>query len=85
MSVVATVQHTSSSTALPPSTPQQEPHNTTDILVTTMSLVSLFNDSFFSDFDRMFDDAFARRTGGGPQVSQTPGHSNSAPRVLRPR
>ena len=51
-----------------------------------MSLISLLNDPFFSDFDRMFDEAFARRTGSyQPQsvVSQSAG--NAAPRVLRPK
>ena len=45
-----------------------------------MSLISLFNDPFFSDFDRMFDEAFARRTGSQPQSA-----GNAAPRVLRPK
>ncbi|RPD58624.1 HSP20-like chaperone [Lentinus tigrinus ALCF2SS1-7] len=49
-----------------------------------MSLVNFFNnDPFFSEFDRMFDDAFDRRTrgGSGSQVQR----ANNAPRVLRPR
>ncbi|KAI0753783.1 HSP20-like chaperone [Fomes fomentarius] len=49
-----------------------------------MSLINLFNDNFFSDFDRMFDDAFDRRTRGGPGEVQRRSDSN-APRVLRPR
>ncbi|TBU25115.1 HSP20-like chaperone [Dichomitus squalens] len=50
-----------------------------------MSLVNFFNnDPFFSEFDRLFDEAFARRTGGGnTQVQRQSG--NDAPRVLRPR
>ncbi|KAH9855583.1 HSP20-like chaperone [Lenzites betulinus] len=58
-----------------------------------MSLVNLFNDQFFSEpfseFDRLFDEAFARRTGGatpnGNNQLQSQQHPNSAPRVLRPR
>ncbi|KAI0674080.1 small heat shock protein [Trametes maxima] len=56
-----------------------------------MSLVNFFNDPFFSDtfsdFDRLFDEAFARRTGGGAGTNtqlQTQ-NANAAPRVLRPR
>lgn len=46
-----------------------------------MSLVNFFtNDTFFPDFDRLFDDAFARRTSGPGQVQP-----HGAPRVLRPR
>ena len=49
-----------------------------------MSLVNFFNnDPFFSEFDRLFDEAFARRTGGNSVQRQENG--NSAPRVLRPR
>ena len=48
-----------------------------------MSLVNLFNDSFFSEFDRMFDEAFDRHTKGGSQVQRQ--STNNAPRVLRPR
>ncbi|TBU23119.1 small heat shock protein [Dichomitus squalens] len=49
-----------------------------------MSLVNFFNnDPFFSEFDRLFDEAFARRTGGNAVQRQDNG--NSAPRVLRPR
>ena len=52
----------------------------------TMSLVSsLFNDSFFSDFDRMFDEAFALRTGSQPQSVVPQSTGNAAPRVLRPK
>ena len=47
----------------------------------TMSLINLFNDSFFSEFDRMFDEAFDRH--GGSQVQRQ--STNNAPRVLRPR
>ncbi|KAI0827189.1 HSP20-like chaperone [Trametes gibbosa] len=58
-----------------------------------MSLVNFFNDQLFSDpfseFDRLFDEAFARRTGGaapgGNNQLQSQQHANTAPRVLRPR
>ncbi|KAI0646081.1 HSP20-like chaperone [Trametes meyenii] len=57
-----------------------------------MSLVNFFNDPFFSDtfsdFDRLFDEAFARRTGGGGAGTNTQlqtQNANTAPRVLRPR
>ncbi|KAI0776566.1 HSP20-like chaperone [Trametes elegans] len=53
-----------------------------------MSLINVFSDPFFSEFDHLFDEAFARRTGGGNnnqlQSSQR-GNVNNAPRVLRPR
>uniref|UniRef100_A0A5K1K241 SHSP domain-containing protein n=1 Tax=Ganoderma boninense TaxID=34458 RepID=A0A5K1K241_9APHY len=46
-----------------------------------MSLVNFFtNDGLFSDFDRLFDDAFARRAQSGPVQPQ-----GTAPCVLRPR
>ena len=48
-----------------------------------MSLASFFNDSF-ADFDRMFDEAFARRTSGG-QFAQNQPASNNTSRVLCPR
>ncbi|KAI0353338.1 HSP20-like chaperone [Trametes cingulata] len=57
-----------------------------------MALVNFFNDPFFSDpfseFDRLFDEAFARRTGGvAPNNNQQlqAQNANTAPRVLRPR
>ncbi|CDO73921.1 hypothetical protein BN946_scf185016.g78 [Trametes cinnabarina] len=57
-----------------------------------MSLVNFFNDPLFvdpfSDFDRLFDEAFARRTQAGNAGTnnqlQTQ-NTNAAPRVLRPR
>ncbi|PIL30314.1 hypothetical protein GSI_07498 [Ganoderma sinense ZZ0214-1] len=46
-----------------------------------MSLINFFtNDGLFSDFDRLFDDAYARRAQGGSVQPQ-----GSAPRLLRPR
>ncbi|KAI0632648.1 HSP20-like chaperone [Trametes polyzona] len=49
--------------------------------------MSLFN--VFDDFDRLFDEAFARRTSGGngsaSQLQRQQGNANSAPPVLRPR
>ncbi|KAI0368575.1 HSP20-like chaperone [Pilatotrama ljubarskyi] len=56
-----------------------------------MALVNFFNDPFFSDpfseFDRLFDEAFARRTGAAPNNNRQlqAQNGNSAPRVLRPR
>ena len=55
-----------------------------------MSLVNFFNnDPFFSEFDRLFDEAFARRTGGTGsnqgQVQRQQDTQNQAPPVLRPR
>ncbi|OSD07691.1 HSP20-like chaperone [Trametes coccinea BRFM310] len=55
-----------------------------------MALSNFFNDPFFvdpfADFDRLFDEAFARRTGnaGANNQLQTQ-NANAAPRVLRPR
>ena len=49
-----------------------------------MALFNVFNNEpFFTEFDRLFDEAFARRTGGGSQVQRQSG--NNAPRVLLPR
>ena len=51
-----------------------------------MSLFNFFTNEPFADFDRLFDEAFARRTaagGNGTQVQRQPG--NTAPRVLLPR
>ena len=49
-----------------------------------MSLFTFFNNEPFSDFDRLFDEAFARRTAGtGTQVQRQQG--NTAPHVLLPR
>ncbi|KAJ8474095.1 hypothetical protein ONZ51_g7446 [Trametes cubensis] len=55
-----------------------------------MALVNFFNDPFFSDpfadFDRLFDEAFARRTGTSGANNQLQAqNANTAPRVLRPR
>ncbi|KAI0365866.1 small heat shock protein [Pilatotrama ljubarskyi] len=52
-----------------------------------MSLVSFFNDPFFTEFDRLFDEAFDRRTGRGSntQLQHHSENANTAPRVLRPR
>ncbi|KAI0763981.1 HSP20-like chaperone [Trametes elegans] len=56
-----------------------------------MALVNFFNDPFndsFVDFDRLFDEAFARRTGSaqaGPNNQLQRQNANDAPRVLRPR
>lgn len=56
-----------------------------------MALINLFNDSMFSEpfseFDRLFDEAFARRTGGSASNNQlhTQQPTNNVPRVLRPR
>jgi len=48
-----------------------------------MSLSRLFNDPFFSlsDFDRRFDDAFARRANGDNQVSQQRAVQTLIPRI----
>lgn len=49
-----------------------------------MALFNVFNNEpFFSEFDRLFDEAFTRRTAGGSQVQRPSG--NNAPRVLLPR
>ncbi|KAI0713072.1 HSP20-like chaperone [Cerioporus squamosus] len=51
-----------------------------------MSLVNFFNnDPFFSEFDRLFDEAFDRRTRGGSGSGSQVQRANNAPRVLRPR
>ncbi|KAI8970625.1 small heat shock protein [Trametes punicea] len=55
-----------------------------------MALVNFFNDPFFNDpfaeFDRLFDEAFARRTGSAGMNNQLQTQNgNNAPRVLRPR
>ncbi|KAL1941500.1 hypothetical protein VTO73DRAFT_6939 [Trametes versicolor] len=56
-----------------------------------MALINLFNDSMFSEpfseFDRLFNEAFARRTGGTASNNQlqTQQPTNNVPRVLRPR
>ncbi|KAH9926564.1 HSP20-like chaperone [Epithele typhae] len=47
-----------------------------------MSLFNLFNDSFFSDFDRKFDEAVARRTASPPAITSSQAVTTS---VLRPR
>ncbi|KAI0328837.1 HSP20-like chaperone [Cubamyces sp. BRFM 1775] len=49
-----------------------------------MSLSNFFNEPFFTEFDRLFDEAFDRRTGNN-QLQRQSDHANSAPRVLRPR
>ncbi|RPD58578.1 HSP20-like chaperone [Lentinus tigrinus ALCF2SS1-7] len=48
-----------------------------------MSLIStFFNDPLYTEFDRLFDDAFSRRTqgGNGTQVAR----QDAVPRLLRP-
>ncbi|KAI0669054.1 HSP20-like chaperone [Trametes maxima] len=50
-----------------------------------MSLVGFFSDPVYDEFDRLFDEAFARRTGtpsGNTQVARQNG--NTAPRAFRP-
>ncbi|KAI0655787.1 HSP20-like chaperone [Cubamyces menziesii] len=49
-----------------------------------MSLSSFFNDPFFTEFGRLFDEAFDRRTGNN-QLQRQSDTANNAPRVLRPR
>ena len=50
-----------------------------------MSLVNFFgNDPFFSEFDRLFDEAFTRRTAGANTQVQRQ-LANTAPRALIPR
>ncbi|KAI1783582.1 HSP20-like chaperone [Ganoderma leucocontextum] len=50
-----------------------------------MSLFNVFNNEpFFSEFDRLFDEAFTRRTGGSSQVQHQAGNG-AVPRVLLPR
>ncbi|KZT74982.1 HSP20-like chaperone [Daedalea quercina L-15889] len=48
-----------------------------------MSLTRLFNDPFFSvsDFDRLFDEAFARRANGDNQVAQQRASQSLVPRL----
>ncbi|KAH9857290.1 HSP20-like chaperone [Lenzites betulinus] len=48
-----------------------------------MSLVNFFSTPFYDDFDRLFDEAFSRRTNGGDN-SQVARQGNTAPRVFRP-
>ncbi|TBU24582.1 small heat shock protein [Dichomitus squalens] len=55
-----------------------------------MSLFNFFNNDPFSEFDRLFDEAFARRTNGtganqGQAVQRQQDSQNQAPPVLRPR
>ena len=50
-----------------------------------MSLFTFFNNEPFSDFDRLFDEAFARRTAAGGNGTQVQRQGNTAPRVLLPR
>ncbi|KAI8992722.1 HSP20-like chaperone [Trametes punicea] len=48
-----------------------------------MSLVSFLSDPFYDEFDRLFDEAFTRRTAGnGGQVARR--SDNNAPRAFRP-
>ncbi|KAI0640942.1 HSP20-like chaperone [Trametes meyenii] len=50
-----------------------------------MSLVGFFSDPVYDEFDRLFDEAFSRRTGtpgGNTQVARQNG--NTAPRAFRP-
>ncbi|KAI0776584.1 HSP20-like chaperone [Trametes elegans] len=46
-----------------------------------MSLVNFFSEPFYDEFDRLFDDAFSRRTGNNGQVAR---QGNNAQRVFRP-
>lgn len=48
-----------------------------------MSLVSFFGSPIYDEFDRLFDEAFSRRTGAGDN-SQVARQGNNAPRVFRP-
>ncbi|KAI0832032.1 HSP20-like chaperone [Trametes gibbosa] len=48
-----------------------------------MSLVSFFNAPLYDDFERLFDEAFSRRTNGG-ENSQVSRQGNAVPRVFRP-
>lgn len=48
-----------------------------------MSLVHFFNSPIYDDFDRLFDEAFSRRTAGGDS-NQVARQGNNAPRVFRP-
>jgi len=58
------------------------PHVFTFIANLDMSLTRIFNEPFFSltDFDRLFDDAFARRTDNN-QVAQQRGSRTVVPRM----
>ncbi|OSC98328.1 HSP20-like chaperone [Trametes coccinea BRFM310] len=47
-----------------------------------MSLVNLFSDPFYDEFDRLFDEAFSRRTGASN--GQVARRDNNAPRAFRP-
>ncbi|KAI0630650.1 small heat shock protein [Trametes polyzona] len=49
-----------------------------------MSLVSFFNSPFYDEFDRLFDEAFSRRTNGGENGQVARQGNNAAPRVFRP-
>ncbi|KAH9900707.1 HSP20-like chaperone [Cubamyces lactineus] len=48
-----------------------------------MSLVGFFSDPFYDEFDRLFDEAFSRRTGGNGNT-QVARQGSNAPRVFRP-
>lgn len=48
-----------------------------------MSLVHFFNSPIYDDFDRLFDEAFSRRTAGGDS-NQVSRQGNGTPRVFRP-
>ena len=53
-----------------------------------MSLTTFFNEPFYSlaDFDRLFDEAFAARTGSsGSSAVATRENTNAAARPMRPR
>lgn len=56
---------------------------TTRIPLTIMSLVGFFSDPFYDEFDRLFDEAFSRRTGGNGNT-QVARQGSNAPRVFRP-
>ncbi|CDO76667.1 hypothetical protein BN946_scf184752.g5 [Trametes cinnabarina] len=49
-----------------------------------MSLVSFFSDPLYDEFDRLFDEAFTRRTSGGNGAQVARRDNNNAPRAFRP-
>ncbi|KAI0326821.1 HSP20-like chaperone [Cubamyces sp. BRFM 1775] len=52
-----------------------------------MALSTFFTEPFYSlaDFDRLFDEAFNARTGGGSSAVATHNQDNAASRPMRPR
>ncbi|KAI0655801.1 HSP20-like chaperone [Cubamyces menziesii] len=48
-----------------------------------MSLVGFFSDPFYDEFDRLFDEAFSRRTAGNGNT-QVARQGSNAPRAFRP-